>query len=392
MKGQKLFLPVTSFSKVTPDKFAVYDDRYIPAEIVVMHNGLNRNLSYFSDEAIAKASWSLTDIPILGFIKELDGNQFDFDEHNISCSMVDDEFTIEHLGKIIGNIPKENEYHYTVFPDREETFVIVRGYLWSEYMNKAFEIFKKNKEKSVSMEIVVDDGYFDDNDIFCITEYRYLGICILGDDVEPAMTGAKITVEPHLLDTYSINNKEEEVNNLKDNLENVEVVEEVVENFELENETAEPTDSIEANEIFTDDENIEEIKEEKETEEVNEMPFAEIEEKETSSEILTDELKAELEELRLFKQSVLDAERENKLNELFSVCISNGLDIEEIKSNADGKSFDEIKQEVAMLNFSNILNKKETQTLPESDAKAVVKDNNDTEDSPYGKYTKRIKK
>ena len=411
MKGQKLFLPVTNFNKVKPDKYTTYDDRYIPAEIVVMHSGLNKNYSYFSNEAIEGASWSLSDVPILGFIKEIDENEYDFDGHNVAVITTEDGSSIEILGKIIGNIPKENQYHYTVFPDKEETYVVVQGYLWAEYMNKALDIFDKKGEKSVSMEIVVDDGYFDDNETFCITEYRYLGICILGDDVEPAMEGAKITIDDMPLETYSKRKMEKEVVDLdKENIkteqeetETVDTASEIVETSDVKD-----TDLVEiANDANDEVLNVE-VKTltegEAEIEVAEETPFDEdvkeddepAEETETEQsdtpEILTDELKEELKQLRLFKEEVLASERETKLNELFTVCESKGLDIAEIKENTDGKSFEEIQQEVAMASFLNIFSSNNEQTLPNVDSKAIVKDIAHNEPKIYGRYTDKIKR
>ena len=91
MKGQKLFLPITKFSQIPPTQFSTYDDRFIPAEIVVMHSGINKNQSLFTEESIASSSWSLTDIPILGFIKSINDKEHDFDEHNIEVVMSNDD-------------------------------------------------------------------------------------------------------------------------------------------------------------------------------------------------------------------------------------------------------------------------------------------------------------
>ena len=44
------------------------------------------------------------------------------------------------------------------------------------------------------MEIAVDDYDINEDGSINITKYRYLGITILGDDVQPAMIGAELNV------------------------------------------------------------------------------------------------------------------------------------------------------------------------------------------------------
>ena len=398
MKGQKLSLPVTKFSKVPPTEFSAYDDRYIPAEIVVMHSGINSNQSLFTNDSIASASWSLGDIPILGFIKNISDTEKDFDEHNVEVVITEDSVQVNTLGRIIGNIPKDNNYHYTYFPDKEEMYVVVQGYLWAEYMNDALEIFKANNKKGISMEIIVDDGFLDDDGIFCITKYRYLGICILGDDVQPAMAGAKITVDNTPLEYYSHKNADEEVIDLEKIKQDFqsEVIADEIKNEETKEEDVEtekiPTEQIQEEEMIDEpaenaeqSNNVETIPE---TELADETPFdaeAEIRTK------LSDEERAELEELRLFKEEVQKEKREIELKELFTASESKGLDVSKIKENSDGKTVDEVKAEIAIMLLENTFSVKE-QTLPEDDNKSVVKDVNKPVSSPYGKYSDRVLK
>lgn len=391
MKGQKLFLPITKFSQIPPTQFSTYDDRFIPAEIVVMHSGINKNQSLFTEESIASSSWSLTDIPILGFIKSINDKEHDFDEHNIEVVMSNDDIKVRTLGRIIGNIPKDNNYHYTYYPNKDEVYVVVEGYLWKEYMNEALEIFENQKEKSVSMEILIDDGFMNDDGIFCITKYRYIGICILGNDVDPAMEGAKITVDNAPLELYSHKNTKEEVMDL-DNIittEVDEVVESVEETQSGEEVQAEPVEEIEVEEDSP-EETVEEIAEpaEEEVEPVEEeTPFNEAIEIPS----LTAEEKAELEELRLFKQQLEKEQRENEIKELFASCEARGLEVSDIKENTGEKTIDEIKNEIGVRLLESTLSFKE-QVLPESDSKAIVQDVATSKDEPYGIYTKRLKK
>ena len=322
MKGQKLFLPVTSFSKVPPSEFATYDDRYIPAEIVVMHSGDNLNQSHFSEESIAQASWSLSNIPILGFIRKTDEGEYDFDGHNVKVVLENDQHKMKQMGRIIGNIPKNNNYHYTYYPNKDEIYVAVEGFLWADYMNEALEIFQSNREKSVSMEIIIDDGLLDDRGIFNITKYRYTGICILGEGVEPAMSGAKITIGNTPLESYSKNYNEKEVLNL--DLENIKI--------EETEEIIEPVVEIEEDEI--EPEKVEPVAEEEIEKSAEETPFEDEPDTKPTETVrveiptLTDEEKEELKALREFKAEILERERNEKVE---CICVKHKIFIRKEK-------------------------------------------------------------
>lgn len=168
------------------------DDRFKKCKILVMHDGLNLNGSVFSKEAIENAKESIKNIPILGFIKQQDGSdEADFGGHESEVVLDNDGIKFRYLGRPIGIIPADaNDYHYEIYNDK--TYVAVTGYIWTDYANEALDILEKSGEKGQSMEIRVDDGDWDENDNYNITSYRYTGLTILGDNLTPAMTGAKV--------------------------------------------------------------------------------------------------------------------------------------------------------------------------------------------------------
>lgn len=183
------------------------DDRLIPIDILVMHDGVNYNSSSFSKEVMENAKESLKNIPILAYIKENDQGDKDFDGHNLEINLKENkdgelEFKVKYLERPIGVVPETNDYHYE---ERDgKTYVGCKGYLWKEYLNDGLEILEANPSKSVSMEIVVNDGNWNDEiSAYEITDYKYLGITVLGDDVAPAMQGSKMEVA-----NFSINNKD----------------------------------------------------------------------------------------------------------------------------------------------------------------------------------------
>lgn len=169
------------------------DDRFVKVRVKVMHNGLNLNGSSFSDAAIEKAAATLKNIPLLAFVKKTDGvDDADFAGHEFEYRWDEDGIKYTYLGRPIGMIPETNNYTY----EEDENgikFVYADGYIWTDYANEALGIMQRDGSKSVSMEIRVN-SYSDNESVLEITDYKYTGIAVLGDDVPPAMMGAKVDI------------------------------------------------------------------------------------------------------------------------------------------------------------------------------------------------------
>lgn len=191
MKEKKyLSLPV----EFKENKQFSFDDSLIPIDIKVMHDGLNLNNSTFFDEAINLAKDTLKNKPILGYIKKGEGSDdVDFAGHEMEIVSTSDGFKVVYLERPLGTVPESNNYSVQK-DDDGRSFVHCRGYLWREYLNDGYEILQSNPNKSVSMEIAVDDYDINEDGSLNILKYRYLGITILGDDVLPGMDGAEMSV------------------------------------------------------------------------------------------------------------------------------------------------------------------------------------------------------
>jgi len=192
------------------------DDIKIPVEILVMHDKKNLNKSNFEMDVIESAKESIKNIPILGYIRKIDGSDSkDFAGHEIELSIKDGELKFIYLERPIGVIPETNNYEYV--ESNGKTYVKVLGYIWKEYLNEGYEILQENPNKSVSMEITVDDYSIGKDGIIDITAYRYLGVTILGDNVSPGMEGANLQVLSQFTDKFS-NDYYEKVESLNNEL------------------------------------------------------------------------------------------------------------------------------------------------------------------------------
>lgn len=162
----------------------------LKVSIIVMHEGVNLKESSFSIDSIEKAKKSCKNIPILAFIKrDQNGEAIDFDQHNIIMKIVDTEDGLQlkeyFEEQPIGVIPESNNYRYEMIDGVKH--VVVDGYIWKSYSNEAYDLIMNSESKSVSMEIAVNEGVVEEDGLYNIKDYTYLGVTILGDCITPGM-------------------------------------------------------------------------------------------------------------------------------------------------------------------------------------------------------------
>lgn len=177
-----------------------YDsDRFIKLKLNVMHDGKNFNMSSFSKKSIENAKSSIFNVPILAHtIFDDEGNpKFGgHDKHieedkNGNKKIIYDEIPI-------GLIPESTTYEIKLMDDKKY-HLFVDAYVWKGYSNYAEDILNNKESVGLSMEIIVGKYSFDTKkSIFNITDYRYQGITLLGDDKTPAMQGANATFDLNL--------------------------------------------------------------------------------------------------------------------------------------------------------------------------------------------------
>lgn len=208
-----------------PMKFEMTDEvlnkNFHKVKLYVCHNGVNLNESHFSDSAIAKASTTLQNIPILAYIeRDENGKAVQFGGHEIEYTIEekDGEFYFkEHFLEVpIGVIPSQNEYAIESVDGKN--YVTCIGYIWKNYANEAYDLLLENDTTDVSMEIGVYDFKFLNDGVIDILDYEYEGVTVIGCD--PAMVGAKIQM------SFSKNNNKEYIERVKE-------LDELLANFSL---------------------------------------------------------------------------------------------------------------------------------------------------------------
>ena len=190
MKFARLDSCIQSFAEVD-------NDNLLKVKLSIQHDGANKNGTKFSLDNIRKAESTLRNIPILAYIKrDENGEAQDFDQHNMIQKVVETEegydLVTTYLERPIGVIPTETEITYEEMDGR--TYLCATGYIWKRYANEGFDILMQSEQKGTSMEIEIYEGKKDKEDgLYDITDYGFLGVTCLGDDVESGMYDTTIT-------------------------------------------------------------------------------------------------------------------------------------------------------------------------------------------------------
>ena len=392
------------FSKVpcSAKAYSLEDDsNLMKVKITVMHDGINYNGSKFTLQDMKRAEESVKNIPILGYVlRDTDGNLDDFDGHNMETRIKDSDkgFEIEtyYLEKPIGVVPESCNPRYEEIDGLNH--LIVDGYIWKSYSNGSYKLIENSSFKGVSMEIEVLDGNWNElENVYDITDYRYTGITVLGDMVEPAMGDTckiqkysacadyKDALADIYREIYSLERKEDNMEEIKDEVivetqqeSEVEVVIESEETIEEVVETAEATDVEEVVETIEETEVVEEVKEESETLDV----FAELLEEvpgtlKEVADMITEKfsiINEELKTLREFKSKIDLEELKGQVDE-----ISNKYDLDvdttELKEKAITKdiTLEQFEKELKVLFAEKVLeNGKFSKDVKEEPAKVTV--------------------
>ena len=194
---------VQSFGEFEAD--ASDNSDLIPVKLQACHTLVNRNRSSISDKVMTSALPSFANKPILGYIHQLDDGSWDFYTHNISY--VEDEesedgIRVEYDERPIGVIPESCNAHLEYDKEKNKNYVVVNGYIYSLYGNRAIDIIKNNGGKTkVSVEIAVNEMSFNaKEDCLEIEDFEFLGVTCLGktpngETVEEGMEGSNLKIE-----------------------------------------------------------------------------------------------------------------------------------------------------------------------------------------------------
>ena len=225
----------------------------------VLYLGENRNGSYFTKEVVDKMLDTLGGVPVIG---HYDAEKGDLFGHGDLRAMVTEDGDVEtkKVGPVpYGFIPLNPRTWWEKHVDKdsvEREYLCTEAYLWTGRYDE-LSILKENKnnqsmelnpETSVGQWTEMESGFW-----YVFTQAEFIGLCILGQDVEPCFEGAGFTSN-FALDTsfaeklsamkeelqFALNDYKENENEDEAEEENAETNEEV--EAEEEEKEVEPTE------------------------------------------------------------------------------------------------------------------------------------------------------
>lgn len=171
-----------------------YDtESFIKMRILVAHEGVNHNRTKFSAEAFENAKPSLANKPILARVIQKSDGTYDFNGHDMDFQVDEEtgEVKVVYYEQPIGVIPETMDYEIVEYDGRN--YVTVSAYVWRGYTNLAEQIIENRGQLSVSMEIDFneEDVKWDDElGVYEFSTFRYRGVTMLGEHVQPGMEKA----------------------------------------------------------------------------------------------------------------------------------------------------------------------------------------------------------
>lgn len=166
------------------------DSRFKKVKIWIAHTGENLNNSYFTKEMLEKLATTLPYIPIVGFIEDNSDGEEDYSDHRQVLEIKDGAIKMEYKGKAYGFIPEDPNAKIEVYNGKE--WLTAEGYMWTKFTTAIKILEDGGGVKSQSMEIQDVDGEVDEMGRLVFSEGRFDALCILGDHVNPGMTGSTI--------------------------------------------------------------------------------------------------------------------------------------------------------------------------------------------------------
>lgn len=204
MRGGEEYLELkinTSLNVFFEEVENIEDVRFLKGKIWICHTGKNLNNTNFEKEVIQSAIPSLANIPVLGFIQSNSLNESDFRGHEQRIVIDKDGVQIEYIGRAYGIVPESNnaKFEMKLCDDGiEREFLTAEVLFWRKFPEST-EIIERDQVKNHSMELFPSSvqGSFSKEGVFNFSQFQFEGLCLLGNDVTPAMKGS-------ILEKYSV--------------------------------------------------------------------------------------------------------------------------------------------------------------------------------------------
>ena len=197
-----------TYSKAEDNELNMY------CPIRLCHTLTNANKSHISTKSMKYAIPTAYNMPILGYIYKDDNDEYQFAGHEF---FVDDNNEIVYEEQPCGVIPESADLKLVKYDGDDKSYLEGVGIVWRTY-TKASEIIEREKELSVSVELMVDELSFDaENKELIIDKFRFSGVTILGKDkdtgkdIQPGMVNSEISMSDFSEEKNSVFSQNEKV-------------------------------------------------------------------------------------------------------------------------------------------------------------------------------------
>ena len=171
-------------------------------EIKVFYLGANRNRSYISRETADEMAKTLRGTPIVaawvdknedfgdhGHVMHIEDGEITF-----SCKTVPYGFVPPEAPVWYQNFMDTDEFGNQV----ERTYLMTTGYLWTGQFEELTKVIEEGQPQSMELDEKTLDGHWAENsnlgvEFFIINDATFSKLCILGDNVEPCFEGSAVT-------------------------------------------------------------------------------------------------------------------------------------------------------------------------------------------------------
>lgn len=422
---------------LNPNFSQVKNSGFVLGRARIAYAGKNRNYSEIPTEAFEKAAESLKLVPVVGnWIpndSEMEGR---FGGHDVVLESKGNSIEYERKPMPYGVVPENNNPDWEEVKDEYGNTTLYYStdvILWEERYPAQINAIR-NGYAAQSMEITVNDGYWDEaTDYFVIEDFRYDALCLLGRNNEDASKNVEPCFEESEVTTYSFNIEKEEFKAqftmLLDELKNTYLAKNEGGETDMENkdkdfdETVEtPDEKVEEPEEKVEDQDFEdkddkkeeksedldkdkeeceeddesgdkEDKEESEKDDeddysVLDLAYSILKEAYHKLENRLSEVESEKEKYKQYHDNKVSEEEEaakNELLEKFESVIGDTDEYSEIKDNKDQLTPEEIqtKLSVAFANY-NLSNSKNKKKKDDSTKIKVESKNFKLDNDPYG--------
>ena len=177
---------------VSFQRYEVINETTSKVSIYICYAGANRNGSYFSKETLEDMIPTLYGCPVVGEYSETLEN---FRGHGGKIEITQDDIKFIETTKPYGFVDKSPEFANVRWEEVEDeegnkkNYLVCDAYLWRRRYSELDVVFETGSNQS--MEVIIEDGKFEDDNLFHITKGQFDALCILGKSDDP-----NINVEP----------------------------------------------------------------------------------------------------------------------------------------------------------------------------------------------------